>query len=105
MENLESMKNFESNAEEQSEDGVEYWSLKRSLYCCVCITPDYHGSGIIWDTLEDAWADAKERAQEYLYDNPQRFVVEKVCDGYQIIDKPTNTVIMCYKIFDVQEFE
>lgn len=42
MENLESVENFESNAEESSEeDGVEYWSLKRSLYCCVCITSDW----------------------------------------------------------------
>lgn len=109
MENLEAMDSFEKllpdDEEPSEEDGVAHWSLKRTLYCCVCITPEYHGSGIVWSTLEDAWADAKERAQEYLDDNPQRFAVDKVYDGYQIIDKPTNTVIMHYKIFDVQELE
>lgn len=30
----------------------EYWSVKRSAYAVVCITSDYHGTVIVWDTIE-----------------------------------------------------
>ena len=32
----------------------EYYEVKRNAYAVTCITNDYHGSVIVWDTLEQA---------------------------------------------------
>lgn len=30
----------------------KYWEVKRSAYAAICITPDFHGTAIVWTTLK-----------------------------------------------------
>lgn len=85
----------------------EYYEVKRSAYGVVCITPDFHGSVTVWETLEEAESDAKERVDEYLFlpSESLRFEAIKVDDGYEIRRKDDSTIVRCYKIFEVQELE
>ena len=83
----------------------ECWSVKRNAYACICITPDFHGTAIIWNTKEEALEDAKERVKDFIEDNSKRFGYRKVEDGYEIINKCTSKIIRYYKIFEVQELE
>lgn len=85
----------------------EYWSVKRSAYAVVCITPDYHGTVIVWDTLEEAENDVKERLQDFFSGGVERekFYPKRVHDGYEIRSKITNEIVRCYKIFEEQELE
>lgn len=83
----------------------EYWSVKRNAYACVCITPDIHGTAVIWESQEEAWHDAKERVEEFIREDFQRFKYQKVYDGYEVINKYRNNVIRYYKVFEVQELE
>ena len=80
----------------------EYWTVKSSVYACVCITPDFHGTAIVWNTLEEAWKDAKERAELFVQDEPY-FSYEKVYDGYEIRKIHSNEIVRCYKVFQTQE--
>lgn len=83
----------------------ECWSVKRNAYACICITPDIHGTAIIWDTKEEAWNDAEERVKDFIEDDFKRFGYRKVEDGYEIVDKYINKILRYYKIFEVQELE
>ena len=83
----------------------ECWSVKRNAYACICITPDIHGTAIIWDTKEEAWNDAEERVKDFIEDDSKRFGYRKVEDGYEIVDKYINKILRYYKIFEVQELE
>lgn len=84
----------------------EYWSVKRFAYACVCISPNYHGSVTIWNTEEEAWDDAKERANGWINEEDSKcFECQEVYDGYEIVYKDTYQKIMCYKVFDMQELE
>lgn len=83
----------------------EYWFVKRFAYACVCITSDYNGSATVWNTSEEAWKDAKERADECVKENTEWLDYLKVYDGYEIVNKDTKEILMCYKVFDVQELE
>ena len=85
----------------------EYWSVKRSAYAVVCITPDYHGSVIVWDTLEEAENDVEERLQDFFLSEIERenFYSRRVDDRYEIRGKNTEQIVRCYKIFEEQELE
>lgn len=83
----------------------EYYSVKRTAYACACVVPGVHGTATIWNTREEAWKDAKERAYEYVQDESHRFGVKTDYDGYKIIDKATREIVICYKVFDTQELE
>lgn len=85
----------------------EYWSVKRSAYAVVCITLDYHGSVIVWDTLEEAENDIEERLQDFFSSKIEKenFYPRKVNDGYEIRNKITEQIVRCYKIFEEQELE
>lgn len=32
----------------------EYWEVKRNCYACICITPEFNGTCVVWNTLEEA---------------------------------------------------
>lgn len=83
----------------------EYWFVKRNAYACVCISSDIHGTATIWDSSDEAWKDAEERAEDFIHDESKRFDYRKVEDGYEIIDKYTNEIVRYYKVFEVQELE
>lgn len=83
----------------------EYYSVKRTAYACVCVATGVHGTATIYNTSEEAWKDARERADEYIQDESHRFDVQTDYDGYKIIDKATREIVICYKVFDTQEFE
>ena len=84
-----------------------YWSVKRSAYAVVCITPDYHGTVIVWDTLEEAENDIEERIEDFFSDDveKERFYFVKVDDGYEIRCISDEQIVQCYKIFEEQELE
>lgn len=82
----------------------EYYSLKRTCYACVCITPDYNGSCTIWNTYEEAWQDAVERTEEFVFLEDERFSYKKVPDGFEILDV-NGRIVRCYKVFETQELE
>ena len=82
-----------------------YWEVKRFAYVCVCITSEYHGSVTVWNTSEEAWKDAKERADECIKENAEWLDCLKVYDGYEVVYQDKKEVIMCYKVFDMQELE
>lgn len=92
----------ESELRNEKEDG---WSVKRTAYTCVCLTPEMHGSVTVWEEQEDAWRDAKERAEDLVQENPSVLKCKKVYDGYEVLDKTTNTAIRLYKVFEAQELE
>ena len=83
----------------------DYWMVKKSFYGVVCITPEFHGSVIVWNTLEEAEQDLEERVEGFLEKTNNRFVTKKVDDGYEILEKETKRTGRCYKIFDAQELE
>lgn len=85
----------------------EYWSVKRNAYSAVCITPDFHGTTIVWGTSEEAWKDITERIDDFMSDENinTRFYAVKVYDGYEIRDKFDDRIIRCYKVFETQELE
>lgn len=85
----------------------EYWSVKRSAYAVVCITSDYHGSVIVWNTMEEAENDVEERIEDFFSGKIEKtkFYSKKVHDGYEIRDIITQKVVRCYKIFEEQELE
>ena len=87
--------------------GDEYWSVKRSAYAVVCITVDYHGTVIVWDTMEEAKNDVEERIQDFFSGKIEKskFYSKKVHDGYEIRDIVTEQIVRCYKIFEEQELE
>ena len=37
------------------------WNVKRTCYICACITSDFVGTAVLWNTSEEAWKDAEER--------------------------------------------
>lgn len=80
---------------------IEIGTLKLEHFT-ECITPDFHGTAIIWNTLEEAWKDAKERAEIFVQDEPY-FVCEKVDDGYEIREIHSGSIVRCYKVFETQE--
>ena len=82
----------------------ECYEVKRNAYAVVCITADYHGSVIVWDTLEQAEQDAEERVKDLLQECPQLEAI-KVDNGYELLNKFKGKVVRCYKIFDAQELE
>lgn len=84
-------------------ENEEYWCVKRCAYACVCITPNGHGSVTIWDTSEEAWKDALERAEELVNERSGILYYNKVYDGYEVWD--SNTVVRYYKVFEAQELE
>lgn len=92
----------EAELENENEDG---WSVKRTAYTCVCLTPEMHGSVTVWEEQEDAWRDAKERAEDLVQENPSVLKCKKVYDGYEVLDRTTNTAIRSYKVFEAQELE
>lgn len=94
--------NEEAELRNENEDG---WSVKRTAYTCVCLTPEMHGSVTVWEEQEDAWRDAKERAEDLVQENPSVLKCKKVYDGYEVLDKTTNTAIRLYKVFEAQELE
>lgn len=59
----------------------------------------------VWEEQEDAWRDAKERAEDLVQENPSVLKCKKVYDGYEVLDKTTNTAIRLYKVFEAQELE
>lgn len=79
--------------------------VKRTAYTCVCLTPEMHGSVTVWEEQEDAWRDAKERAEDLVQENPSVLKCKKVYDGYEVLDRATNTAIRLYKVFEAQELE
>ena len=83
----------------------EYWSVKRNAYAVVCITPDYHGSVIVWNTMEEAENDVEERIEDFFSGKIEKtkFYSKKVDDGYEIRDIITEQEVRCYKIFEEQE--
>lgn len=81
----------------------EYYSLKRTCYACVCVTPEYNGSCMIWNTYEEAWKDAVERTEEFVLEDDQ-FYYKEVPDGFEIYDT-SNRIVRYYKVFDAQELE
>lgn len=94
--------NEEAELRNENEDG---WSVKRTAYTCVCLTPEMHGSVTVWEEQEDAWRDAKERAEDLVQENPSVLKCKKVYDGYEVLDRTTNTAIRLYKVFEAQELE
>lgn len=94
--------NEEAELRNENEDG---WSVKRTAYTCVCLTPEMHGSVTVWEEQEDAWRDAKERAEDLVQENPSVLMCKKVYDGYEVLDSTTNTAIRLYKVFEAQELE
>lgn len=94
--------NEEAELRNENEDG---WSVKRTAYTCVCLTPEMHGSVTVWEEQEDAWQDAKERAEDLVQENPSVLKCKKVYDGYEVLDRTTNTAIRLYKVFEAQELE
>lgn len=57
-------------------------------------------------TEEEAWDDAKERANEWINEEDSKcFECQEVYDGYEIVYKDTYQKLMCYKVFDMQELE
>ena len=87
--------------------GNEYWSVKRSAYAVVCITADYHGSVIVWNTMEEAENYVEERIEDFFSGKIEKakFYYKKVHDGYEIRDILTEQIVRCYKIFEEQELE
>lgn len=85
----------------------ENYFVKRNAFACVCITNDFHGTAIVWDTEEDAWKDAGERVESWFDSNRmgQIYYVNKVYDGYEIRRKVGNEIVRCYKVFEIQELE
>lgn len=83
----------------------EYWTVKRSAYACVCITPDMHGSVTVWETREAAWADAEERVKDFINEEGNYLKYKRVEDGYEILTKNTDKVVRYYKVFEEQELE
>ena len=81
------------------------WYVKRTCYICVCITSDFNGTAIVWNTSKEAWKDATERAETFVYGEETRIYYKKVFDGYEIRDKFSHKIIRCYKIFETQELE
>lgn len=80
----------------------EYWEVKRNCYACICITPEFNGTCVVWNTLEEAWKDAKERVDEWIED-PECFHYKKVYDGYEVYRD--DLLVRCYKVFQAQELE
>lgn len=81
----------------------EYWNLKRTCYACVCITPEYNGSCMIWNTYEEAWQDTVERTEGFVLED-DRFYYKEVPDGFEILDV-NGRIVRCYKVFETQELE
>ena len=42
------------------------WNVKRTCYICACITSDFVGTAILWNTSEEAWKDAEERVEAFI---------------------------------------
>lgn len=81
------------------------WNVKRTYYICACITSDFIGTAVLWNTSEDAWKDAEERVEAFIEGEENRIYYKKVSDGYEIRDKFSHKVIYCYKVFETQELE
>lgn len=81
----------------------EYWEVKRNCYACICITPEFNGTCVVWNTLEEAWQDAKERVDDCINGDFQHFRYEKVHDGYEVYQG--RLLVRCYKVFEAQELE
>lgn len=71
--------------------------VKRTAYTCVCLTPEMHGSVTVWEEQEDAWRDAKERAEDLVQENPSVLKCKKVYDGYEVLDKTQTQRLDCTK--------
>lgn len=80
----------------------EYWEVKRNCYACICITPEFNGTCVVWNTLEEAWKDAKERVDDCI-NGDLNFRYEKVYDGYEVYQG--DLLMICYKVFQAQELE
>lgn len=82
----------------------EYWMVKRIAFACICITQDFHGTATVWNSSDEAWDDARDRAEDFIQED-NRFTYKKVEDGYEVMNKYTKEIVRYYKIFDVQELE
>lgn len=81
------------------------WNVKRTYYICVCITSNFVGTAVLWNTSEDAWKDAEERVEAFIEGEENHIYYKKVSDGYEIRDKFSYKIIQCYKVFETQELE
>lgn len=36
------------------------WYVKRTCYICACITSDFVGTAVLWNTSEEAWKGNKQ---------------------------------------------
>lgn len=57
----------------------------------------------MWNTLEEAWKDAKERVDDCINGDLKHFRYEKVYDGYEVYRG--DLLVRCYKVFQAQELE
>ena len=73
------------------------WNVKRTCYICACITSDFVGTAVLWNTSEEAWKDAEERVEAFIEGEEARIYYKKVSDGYEIRDKFSHKVIRCLK--------
>lgn len=81
------------------------WYVKRTCYICACITSDFVGTAVLWNTSEEAWKDAEERVEAFIEGEENHIYYKKVSAGYEIRDKISHNVIQCYKVFETQELE
>ena len=58
------------------------WNVKRTCYICACITSDFVGTAILWNTSEEAWKDAEERVEAFIENGIGAVKgIAIICDG------------------------